>query len=111
MNNHKKIGLIGGVGPQATDFIYNKIIELSQKKYGAKNNADYPYLIIESVPVPDFISNNNNITTAKNMLINSIAVFDKAGVTKIAIASNTVHILLPELQLTTKIKFLSIVDL
>lgn len=108
---NKKIGIIGGVGPQATDFIYNKIIELSQLKYGAKNNDDYPYLVIESVPIPDFISNSQHLDQAKKMLVRCLADFEKAGVTKLAIASNTVHILLPELQSKTKIEFLSIIEL
>ena len=62
---NKKVGIIGGVGPQSTDYIYEKIIEFSQTKYNAKDNADYPRLIIESVPVPDFISNKENIETAE----------------------------------------------
>ena len=65
MQINKKIGIIGGVGPQSTNFIYEKIIYFSQTKYNAKDNADYPKLIIESVPVPDFISNKDNIVIAK----------------------------------------------
>ena len=34
--NNKKIGIIGGVGPQSTNFIYKKIVEFSQLKYGVK---------------------------------------------------------------------------
>ena len=73
--NDKKIGIIGGVGPQSTDFIYEKIIQFSQTKYGAKNNEDYPRLVIESIPVPDFISNKENIERAKEMLIYFLFIF------------------------------------
>ena len=61
MTTKKKVGIIGGVGPQSTNYIYEKIIQFSQSKYNAKNNVDYPRLVIESVPVPDFISDKNNI--------------------------------------------------
>lgn len=44
MKINKKVGMIGGVGPQSTDFIYEKIIEFSQSKYNAKNNSDYPII-------------------------------------------------------------------
>lgn len=107
----KKIGIIGGIGPQATEFIYRKISEFSQTKYGAKNNDDYPHSVIESVPIPDFISDKKKLGMAKRMLFDTIKNLEKAGATKLAITSNTVHILLPELKLQTKLKFLSIIEI
>ena len=111
MSNHKKIGILGGVGPQATQFIYGKILELSQSKYGAKNNNDYPQMIIESVPIPDFISDTSQIEIAKEMLIKSTQSLTAAGATRICVASNTVHILLDELQSTTEVGFISMIEL
>ncbi len=108
---NKKIGVIGGVGPQATQFIYGKIIEFSQKKYGAQNNDDYPRILIESVPVPDFISDTSQIETAKEMLVEAIHSLTKAGATKLCIGSNTVHILLDELKKATSVGFISMVEL
>ena len=111
MISDKKIGIIGGVGPQATSFIYEKIIELAQSKYSAKNNDDYPYIIIESLPIPDFISDKNQIAVAKKMLVKSIQSLTKAGATRLCLGSNTVHILLDELKKTTEIKFISMIEL
>ena len=71
--NNKKIGIIGGVGPQSTAFIYEKIIQFSQSKYHAKNNSDYPRLVIESVPVPDFISNKESVDKAKEIIRHNIS--------------------------------------
>ncbi len=109
--SNKKIGIIGGVGPQATAFIYGKIIELAQTKYGAKNNNDFPQVLIESVPVPDFISDKTNIPIAKEMLIKTVKGLTLAGATRICIGSNTVHILLNELQEQTNIPFISMIQL
>lgn len=111
MVTDKKIGIIGGVGPQSTDFIYEKIIEYSQKKYNAVNNADYPRLSIESVPVPDFISNKENIEKAKAMLIDAAKSLSNSGATRLCIGSNTVHILLDELEQQTDVPFISMIDL
>lgn len=108
--NNKKIGIIGGVGPQSTNFIYKKIIEFSQVKYGAKNNDDYPYLIFESLPIPDFIGNKKHIEEAKKMLIKSTKTLEAAGATKLAIGSNTVHILISELEKRAKIDFISVIE-
>jgi aspartate racemase len=111
MKINKSIGIIGGVGPQATQYLYGKIIELAQQKYGAKNNDDFPHLIIESLPIPDFISNKNQVPVALKMLLESVSRFAEAKVDKICIASNTVHILLPELRKVSQLSFLSMVDL
>jgi aspartate racemase len=110
MKNNKKIGLIGGVGPQSTNFIYKKIIEFSQAKYGAKNNDDYPYLVFESLPIPDFIGDKKHISEAKEMLIKSAKLLEAAGATKLAIGSNTVHLLISELQKHVKIGFISVIE-
>jgi len=111
MKISKKVGIIGGVGPQATNFIYSKIIEFSQKKYNARENADYPKIIIESVPVPDFISSKEKLDIAKEMLINATKSLSSAGATRLFIGSNTVHILLDELQKNTNVSFDSMVKL
>jgi len=111
MKNNKIIGIIGGIGPQATQLIYERIIYYAQNKYGAKNNDDFPHLMIESIPIPDFISDKKKINVAEKMLIKSTERFTNAGVSYIAIASNTVHILLTTLQYITSIPFISIIDL
>ncbi len=111
MSNDKKIGIIGGVGPQSTDFIYQKIIQFSQSKYNAKDNADYPRLVIESVPVPDFISNKDHIKVAQEMLISATKSLANAGATRLCIGSNTVHILLEELKEQTEVPFISMIEL
>lgn len=107
----KKIGIIGGVGPQATAFLYNKIIELSQSKYKAVNNNDYPRIIIESVPIPDFISNKDKIDEATQMLLKSSKNLEMGKATILCIGSNTVHILLEKLKNESKIEFVSMIDL
>lgn len=108
---NKLVGIIGGVGPQATSVLYTNIIAQAQKKYKAANNDEYPHLLIESVPIPDFISDKNKINTAQEMLINTIDRFNKAGVSRVAIASNTVHLLLDELQTHSHVEFISMLDL
>ena len=93
-----KIGIIGGVGPQATAFIYEKLIEAAVKNHEAVNNDDYPYVIISSVPVPDFISSKDRLEEAKKMLIEAAVNLENSGCKAIAIGSNTVHILLKDIK-------------
>ena len=107
----KRIGIIGGVGPQATAYIYQKLIHASKDIYGAINNNDYPDVIIASVPVPDFISDTINLETAKAMLVRAAKGLEDAGCDALCIGSNTVHILLKDLQSEVKVPFISMVEL
>jgi aspartate racemase len=107
----KKVGLIGGVGPQATAYIYQKLIEVSQSAYNARNNDDYPDVIFASVPVPDFISSKAKLEVAEEMLINTAIGLERAGCDALFIGSSTVHILLDKLQAKTTIPFISMVEL
>jgi len=107
---NKKIGIIGGVGPQATGVLYSQIIRLAADMYGASNNNDFPYVVIESVPIPDFISDVRQLQTAKKMLQKSVKNLEAVGATVLAIASNTVHLLLNDLKKTTNLPFISMPD-
>lgn len=107
----KKVGIIGGVGPQATEFIYHKLLEVAQWSYDAKNNNEYPDLLIASVPVPDFISSKESLDEAKRMLVEAAQGMEKAGCEALCIGSNTVHILLKDLEKEVSIPFISMVEL
>ncbi len=107
----RKVGILGGVGPQATLFIYQRLIEIAQNKYNAKNNDDYPYVIFASVPVPDFISDTKNLEKAEQMLAEAAQGLVNAGCDALCIGSNTAHILLERLQAKTGAKFISMVEL
>ena len=107
----KRLGIIGGVGPQATAFIFERIIEAAQNNFGAINNEDYPDLRIATVPVPDFISDEKNIEPAKRMLIEAAKSLEASGCEALVIASNTVHILIDDLRKEVAIPFISMVEL
>jgi aspartate racemase len=109
--NNKKIGIIGGVGPQATCVLYSEITKYAQIKYRAKNNDDYPSIVIESVPIPDFISDKGQMDEAFIMLGKVVRNLESVGCTRLCIASNTVHLLIEDLERMTKVRFLSIISL
>jgi aspartate racemase len=102
------IGILGGMGPQASAKLYELIIKGTQEYTSAAVDDDYPEIVLLNVPVPNFISNKNELAKAKQMLIERTKLLEKAGCTVNGIACNTAHILLPELQAITKVPFLSI---
>lgn len=76
----KTIGLLGGMGPEASGYMYKKLIEMSVSDFGAKNNDQFPEIILCSVPVPDFISDYKNKQKALNMLKESVLDLNKCHV-------------------------------
>jgi len=102
------IGILGGMGPQASTRLYEMIIDGSKAYTPAAVDEDYPEIVLLNVPVPNFISNKDKLPEARQMLLQRTLLLEQAGCTINGIACNTVHILLPELQAVTKVPFLSI---
>jgi aspartate/glutamate racemase len=50
----KTIGLLGGMGPEATLQTFHSILKFCQSKYLAVQDEEYPQIIINSLPVTGF---------------------------------------------------------
>ncbi|MCA9369297.1 MAG: amino acid racemase [Pseudomonadales bacterium] len=98
MQKHKCIGIIGGVGPQATGYLYRTLIDLAQEQYGAPENHLFPRVLIVSEPVLDFISSKENVPVARKQIFSATDQLLDGGATCIAIVSNTVHLLASEVE-------------
>lgn len=105
------IGILGGMGPQASARLYDLLIEGTKDYNPAAFDNDYPVIVLLNVPVPNFLTSTKNMSIAKDMLIKATKILEDSGCTINGIACNTAHILLPELQAVTSVPFLSIPDL
>lgn len=111
MKKQKKvIGILGGMGPQASAHLVSLLVELSAKEFGAKNCDDFPEIVLDSVPIPDFIANKENKNAALKILTKRVKRMSKLQVGMFAISCNTAHILLNQLQLRSKVPFVSMID-
>lgn len=108
--NKKAIAILGGMGPEASSYMYNTLINLAVSEFGAKNNDQFPEIILYSVPVPDFISSDKDQKKALEMLKTRVAMLNKLEISSISIACNTAHILMPELKKVSKVGFISMID-
>lgn len=104
------IGILGGMGPQASAHLVHLLVEMSTKEFGVKNCDEFPEIILDSIPHPDFISDKRNKKTALIILKEGVKRMNKMQATMLAIACNTAHILLDELQSVSKAPFVSIID-
>lgn len=102
------IGILGGMGPQASNKLYELIIKKTANYTNAAIDEDYPDIVLLNVPVPNFISDKKQLPKARKMLIEKTRLLEQAGCTINGIACNTVHLLLPELQANTSVQFVSL---
>ncbi len=108
--NYKKIGILGGMGPEATAELYLRIVRIFQKKYGAKYDCDFPEMIICNLPLLDVVEGGNKDVEVENMLVYGVRKLEAAGADFIAIPCNTVTYYLPTLRRAVAIPILSILE-
>lgn len=105
------IGLIGGMGPYATSYLYKLLLDKSRLDYGARRNCDYPEVIIDSLPIPDFISDLDFVGVAKEEILSRVKMLTIYGSRKIFMVCNSGHIFEGEMRLASKGRFISLIDL
>lgn len=110
MNKQNIIGVLGGMGPQASVELNRLLVDTARHCYGAHQNDDYPEVVIDSVPVPDFLSDTQKMEEAACMLEDRVGRLTAYGATVISIACNTACILKDRLQKYTDIPIVSVVD-
>lgn len=108
-NNLKPIGILGGMGPDASNYLYELLINKARDEYHAAENSDYPNILLHSIPVPDFITNKENASVALEMLKKSVKTISPHS-SVMSIACNTVHIYLDDLQQVSASPFVSMIS-
>ena len=104
----KTIGVLGGMGPEATLDCFGKII----KNTPAKTDQDHLRVVIDSNPaIPDriaaIVGDGESPVPA---LVAECRVLEKAGADFIIIPCVTVHVFLSEIQAHSQLPILSIID-
>lgn len=85
------IGIIGGAGPTAGGYLFQKIIHICQEKYNCQKDADFPYLILLSYPFVDMLGENVNRQQVSEQLDRCVQNLIANKVAIAAIACNTLH--------------------
>ncbi|MFH1589600.1 MAG: amino acid racemase [archaeon] len=107
-NKYKTIGILGGMGPEATAELYSRIIKIFQKKYGAVYDNDFPEIIILNLPLPDIVKKVNN--NVEKTLIYGAKKLESSGVDFIAIPCNTVTPYIKILKENVSVPIINIVE-
>ena len=103
---HTTIGILGGIGPEATGNFYLRLISEIQKQKLVKSNTDYPRIVINSIPAPELTS---KISRARlTAYIRGIKSLEKYGADFIVMACNTIHLYHSLLQKEVSIPILNL---
>lgn len=92
----KTLGILGGMGPQGTADLYMGIIRIFQRRHGARYDADFPPMLLHSVPAPELVERNEDEAALAAMLVDSARTLEAAGAEVLAIACNTAHVVHPQ---------------
>ncbi len=105
----KTIGIIGGLGPEATVDYYNGIINSFKNE---KADLVYPEIIIYSVNMSEFIGlmREKKYDKAVDKVVEKAESLAKAGAEFIAITANTPHMLFEQISKRSPLPILSIVE-
>ncbi|PIS13930.1 hypothetical protein COT65_01665 [Candidatus Shapirobacteria bacterium CG09_land_8_20_14_0_10_47_13] len=108
--NKKAIGIIGGMGPEASQHFYKLLIYYAQKDYGVVKNGEFPEIYLASIPVQDFINSNKKQKEALKMLKSRVRQMNKLPISFFCLACNTAHLLIDELRKETNKPFVSLLE-
>lgn len=93
----KRIGVLGGIGPEATGEFYNKLIQGLQEKGVIKTNRDFPQIVINSIPAPELIYDQISELELQPYR-KGLKELERFGVDFIVMVCNTIHLYYDRLQ-------------
>lgn len=106
----KVIGILGGMGPEATAVFYARLIQQFQVRYNAMYDADYPEILICNLPLPDVVQSIGNSRQVVSALRYGLKKLESAGADFIVAPCNTICTFYPEIRESIKPPFYSIIE-
>jgi aspartate racemase len=105
----KRIGIIGGLGPESTVDYYKLLIGAFK---GERTSFDYPEIIIYSAKLSRFLelADGGKWEQLAEWLLDMVKALHRAGAEFAAIASNSPHVVFPEVSSRSPVPLLSIVE-
>jgi aspartate racemase len=105
----KKIGLVGGIGPESTLDYYTRIIDAFS---AGKAGANYPEIILYSANLAELMAilKTGDMATLSDWLAEKLQALHRAGADFAAIGSNTPHVVFEQVAARSPIPLVSIVE-
>ncbi len=106
---HKKIGILGGMSPESTVAYYEHITRTYTERFG---NHGYPEVIIYSVSFQPYVDwpQEDRWDLVAQGLSEAAQRLEAAGADFIVIATNTMHLVIDQVQASVQVPILSLLD-
>ncbi len=105
------IGILAGMGPRSTAPFLDLVITECQNQYGAKNDIDFPTMMICSLPAPFYPDRPTDHRAMESTIRAGLQDLSRTGVDFIAIPCNTAHIYYQHLAGSISVPLLNMVEL
>ncbi|MFC4802050.1 aspartate/glutamate racemase family protein [Neobacillus sp. GCM10023253] len=106
----KKVGIVGGIGPEATVDYYQTIISKFQEKIGSKE--ELPELFINSINMYKMfrLLMNGQTEEVIHYLTDAVQKLESVGADFVVMCGNTPHIVFDQIQQKVQVPMISIVE-
>ena len=102
-----KIGVLGGIGPEATGEFYLKLIRKLQEENMIRSNDDFPQIFINSIPAPELVFDKIKDSDL-DMYYEGIKELNKFNPDFIVMVCNTIHLFISKLQVISKAQIIDL---
>ncbi len=97
------------MGPKSTGPFIDQVVSVFQRVTGAKNDIDFPPMMIYSLPTPFYVDRPIDHELMEKTICSGLRKLEDCGVSFVAIPCNTAHLYFPQLKQCIKIPLLNIV--
>ena len=111
MKKNSLIGILAGMGPRSTGPFIDQVVAAFQSMTGAKNDIDFPPMMIYSLPTPFYVDRPIDHALMEKTICSGLKKLEACGVSFIAMPCNTAHLYFSQLKQCIQIPLLNIVDL
>lgn len=105
------IGILAGMGPKSTGPFIDQLVAAFQSMTGAKNDIDFPPMMIYSLPTPFYVDRPIDHVLMEKTICSGLKRLEACGVSFIAMPCNTAHLYFSQLKRCVQIPLLNMVDL
>jgi aspartate racemase len=104
----KRLGIIGGIGPESTVVYYRSILAAGRERLGGAS----PPVLINSIDVQMVLrlAEDDPVPGLRDYLLSEIGILARGGASLALIAANTPHIVFDEVRQRSPIELVSIVE-
>src|SRR5262245_50526346 len=104
------IGILAGMGPRSTAPFVDMVVDECQRQYGAKDDEDFPPMMIYSLPAPFYLDRPLDHAALEAAIRAGLQKLASTGVAFIAMPCNTAHIFYQQLAASVDVPLLNLID-